>query len=117
MIHEGNFNYSSLSAGRPATKSEGWIYLHFEGGLIDGPRIPTVARFNLSWLLKGEKTGDVELPKWLPDTTIISDREGRCGKAVEGRLRTQLFFWLAKPRLEIAGVGSQIANKFGQTVY
>ena len=74
MIHEGNFNYSSLSAGRPATKSEGWIYLHFEGGLIDGPRIPTVARFNLSWLLRGEKTGDVELPKWLPDTTIISDR-------------------------------------------
>ena len=59
LVYEGSFAYSSLTAGRPATKSEGWIYLHFESG---GSK---VARFNLSWLLKGEKTGDGELPKWL----------------------------------------------------
>jgi sialidase-1 len=58
LVYKGGFAYSSLSAGRPATKSEGWIYLHFESG---GSK---VARFNLSWLLKGEKTGDGELPKW-----------------------------------------------------
>lgn len=59
LVYEGSFAYSSLTAGRPATKSEGWIYLHFES---DGSK---VARFNLSWLLKGEKTGDGEVPKWL----------------------------------------------------
>jgi len=59
LVHEGSFAYSSLTAGRPGTKSEGWIYLHFESS---GSK---VARFNLSWLLKGEKTGDGELPKWL----------------------------------------------------
>jgi sialidase-1 len=52
LVYEGSFAYSSLAAGRPETKSEGWIYLHFESG---GSK---VARFNLSWLLKGEKTGD-----------------------------------------------------------
>jgi len=59
LVHEGSFAYSALAAGRPATKSEGWIYLHFESG---GSK---VARFNLNWLLKGEKTGDGEPPKWL----------------------------------------------------
>ena len=59
LVHEGAFAYSSLSAGRPETRSEGWIYLHFESG---GSK---VARFNLSWLLKGETTGDGELPNWL----------------------------------------------------
>ncbi len=63
LVHEGGFAYSSLTAGRPKTKSEGWIYLNFEGGPKGGS---TVARFNLSWLLKGEKTGDGDLPKWLP---------------------------------------------------
>ena len=63
LVYEGKFAYSSLGAGRPATKSEGWIYLDFEGGPRGGS---TVARFNLSWLLKGEKTVDGELPKWLP---------------------------------------------------
>ena len=62
LVYKGNFAYSSLNAGRPKTKSEGWIYLNFEGGPEGGS---TVARFNLSWLLKGEKTGDGELPKWL----------------------------------------------------
>ena len=62
LVYDGRFAYSSLAAGRPETKSEGWIYLHFEGGPKGGS---TVARFNLSWLLKGEKTGDGELPKWV----------------------------------------------------
>jgi len=59
LVCEGGFAYSSLTAGRPATTSEGRIYLHFESG---GSK---VARFNLSWLLEGEKTGDGELPDWL----------------------------------------------------
>jgi len=59
LVHEGGFAYSSLTAGRPATNSEGWIYLHFESG---GSK---VARFNLQWLLNGEKTGDGETPNWL----------------------------------------------------
>ncbi len=61
LVHEGAFAYSSLSAGRPKTKSEGWIYLHFESG---GSK---VARFNLSWMLKGAKTGDGELPQMNAD--------------------------------------------------
>jgi len=32
LVYEGSFAYSSLNAGRPETKSEGWIYLHFESG-------------------------------------------------------------------------------------
>ncbi|MHC4251316.1 MAG: exo-alpha-sialidase, partial [Planctomycetota bacterium] len=32
LVYEGGFAYSSLAAGRPATESEGWIYLHFESG-------------------------------------------------------------------------------------
>ena len=61
-VFDGRFAYSSITAGRPKTKSEGWIYIHFEGGPKGGS---TVARFNLSWLLEGEKTGDGKLPKWL----------------------------------------------------
>jgi sialidase-1 len=63
LVYSGRGAYSSLNAGRLATKSEGWIYLNFEGGPKGGS---TVARFNLSWLLNGEKTGDGKLPKWLP---------------------------------------------------
>jgi len=66
LVDKGRFAYSSLNAGRPKTNSEGWIYLHFEGGPQGGS---TVARFNLSWLLQGEKTGDGDLPKWLPIKT------------------------------------------------
>jgi len=60
LVYKGSFAYSSLAAGRPATKSEGWIYLLFEseGGA-------KIARFNLTWLVEGEKTGDGELPQWL----------------------------------------------------
>lgn len=57
LIHEGSFAYSSLTSGRPGTPSEGWIYLHVESG---GSK---VARFNLSWVLKGEATGDGSVPK------------------------------------------------------
>ncbi len=56
LVHEGSFAYSSLTAGRPGTKSEGLIYLLFESG---GAKM---ARFNLSWVLKGEKTGDGVVP-------------------------------------------------------
>ena len=57
LVDEGAFGYSSLAAGRPGTKSEGWIYLNFESG---GSK---VARFNLSWVLEGKKTGDGEVPQ------------------------------------------------------
>lgn len=63
LVYEGASAYSSLNAGRPATPSEGWIYLHFEGGPKGGSQ---VARFNLSWLLAGELTGDGALPDDLP---------------------------------------------------
>lgn len=57
LVHEGAFAYSSLDAGRPGTQSEGSIFLHFESG---GSKM---ARFNLSWILKGTATGDGEVPK------------------------------------------------------
>jgi len=62
LIHDGPSAYSSLCAGRPETDSAGSIYLHFEGGPRGGS---TVARFNLTWLLAGEKTGSGEIPEKL----------------------------------------------------
>jgi hypothetical protein len=62
QIFDGTFAYSAMNAGRPGTPSEGWIYLFYEGGPQGGG---TVARFNLSWLLEGEETGDGTLPDWL----------------------------------------------------
>ena len=59
LVWEDPFQYSSLSTGRPGTESEGWIYMHFEGRLPQS----RVARFNLSWLMAGEPTGDGEGPK------------------------------------------------------
>ena len=61
LIEEGPFAYSSLTAGRPGTPSEGWIYLHYEHG-----KGGTLARFDLAWLLKGETTGDGSVPDWVP---------------------------------------------------
>lgn len=55
LVYKGKSAYSSLDAGRPGTPSEGWIYLHFEGGPEGASQ---VARFNLSWLMDGEPTGD-----------------------------------------------------------
>ena len=60
LVFEGKFAYSSLTAGRPGTPSEGWIYLHYEGGPKGSA---TVARFNLAWALGGKATGDGALPK------------------------------------------------------
>jgi len=57
LVFDGSSAYSSLNAGRPNTVSDGWIYLNFES---EGKS--KVARFNLSWLLAGEATGDGELP-------------------------------------------------------
>jgi sialidase-1 len=65
LVHEGPSAYSSLSAGRPGTPSEGWLYLQFEGGETRAYEGAYLARFNLSWLLDGEKTGDGELPTWI----------------------------------------------------
>jgi len=62
LVHDGPSAYSSLTAGRPGTPSEGSIYLHFEAG--QGSR---VARLNLAWLIEGEPTGDGEQPAWLHD--------------------------------------------------
>ena len=59
LVHAGRSAYSSLTAGRPGTPSQGSIYLHFEGGPQGGS---AVARFNLSWLLGGEATGDGKIP-------------------------------------------------------
>ena len=61
LVHDGPSSYSSLNAGRPGTPSEGWVYLQFEGGPGGGAQ---VARFNLSWVIGGEPTGDGELPEW-----------------------------------------------------
>lgn len=58
LLEKGSFGYSSLNAGRPGTKSEGWIYLNYES------RGSKVARFNLGWVLKGKSTGDGEVPKF-----------------------------------------------------
>ncbi len=78
LVYDGNSAYSSLAAGRHGTPSEGWIYLLFEGGPHGAAQ---VARFNLSWLLEGETTGDGEVPAWAtptapttPDTADTSDR-------------------------------------------
>jgi sialidase-1 len=49
MVDEGSFAYSSLTAGRPETPSEGLIYLFYES---DGGG--KMARFNLAWLTEGK---------------------------------------------------------------
>ena len=59
ILWKGAFQYSSLSVGRHNTSSEGWIYIHFEGRLPQSH----VGRFNLSWLLEGQLTGNGEVPK------------------------------------------------------
>lgn len=76
LIYGGPSGYSSLTAGRPGTPSEGWIYIHYDGGedhddpvgmahLFIPPKGSLVARFNLSWLLEGDETGDGEVPEGL----------------------------------------------------
>lgn len=48
VVDEGSFAYSSLTAGRTGTPSEGFIYLFYES---DGGG--KMARFNLAWLTGG----------------------------------------------------------------
>lgn len=68
LVFPGKFAYSSLTSGRPGTKTEGWIYLHFEGGPDGGA---TLAQFNLRWVLdKGELTGDGSIPDWLSQKEV-----------------------------------------------
>lgn len=48
LVDEGSFGYSSMTAGRKGTLSEGWIYLFYESE--DGGKL---ARFNLAWVTNG----------------------------------------------------------------
>ncbi|MFW6170389.1 MAG: sialidase family protein [Planctomycetota bacterium] len=65
LVHAPHSAYSSLVAGRPDTPSQGLIYLLFEGGPDGRYSAMQIARFNLSWILEGERTGDGELPGWV----------------------------------------------------
>lgn len=60
LVFDGPSAYSSLTAGRPGTVTEGKVYLHFEGGPKGGS---SVASFNLTWLMEGEATGDGKAPE------------------------------------------------------
>ena len=60
LVFDGPSAYSSMTSGRPGTDTEGWVYLHFEGGPKGGS---TVAKFNLAWLLEGTPTGDGAVPR------------------------------------------------------
>jgi sialidase-1 len=48
IADKGSFAYSSMTAGRKGTPSEGYIYLFYES---DGGA--KMARFNLEWILQG----------------------------------------------------------------
>ncbi len=63
QVFEGRFAYSSMTAGRPGTKSEGKVFLHFEGG--EKGTSSSVAVFDLKWILQGTETGDGSLPEWI----------------------------------------------------
>ena len=60
LVDPGRSGYSSLAVGRPGTPSEGWIYLLYEHDPFKGAYL---VRFNLSWLLGGEPTGDGRPPQ------------------------------------------------------
>ena len=62
LVFAGSHAYSSITSGRPGTKTEGMIYHHFEGGPKGGS---AVATFNLSWVLGGKSTGDGTVPSWV----------------------------------------------------
>ena len=65
LVYAPHGAYSSLDAGRPGTPSEGQIYLLFEGGETGHYAAIQIARFNLAWLLGGDRTGDGEVPAWI----------------------------------------------------
>jgi len=53
LVDEGGFAYSSMTAGRKGTPSEGWIYLMYEK-IENGQYVgANVARFNLDWVTQG----------------------------------------------------------------
>jgi sialidase-1 len=64
LVYESFSAYSSLVAARPGTQTEGLVFLLFEGGLEGPYAAMQMARFNLSWIIKGERTGDGEIPSW-----------------------------------------------------
>mmetsp|Transcript_29250 Transcript_29250/g.43953 ORF Transcript_29250/g.43953 Transcript_29250/m.43953 type:complete len:116 (+) Transcript_29250:34-381(+) len=53
LLFDGPFAYSSLTAGRLGSPSQGWIYCFFEAGSFSG----RIARFNLRWLLQCSRSG------------------------------------------------------------
>lgn len=65
LVYDGPGSYSGMAAGRPGTASEGQIYLAWEwqGKPTELPG-SQFARFNLSWILEGEMTGDGRIPDW-----------------------------------------------------
>ncbi|MBM4090198.1 MAG: exo-alpha-sialidase [Planctomycetes bacterium] len=65
LVYAPHGAYSSLVAGRPGTASEGLIYLFFEGGPNGAYTAMQVARFSLSWILAGERTGNGDVPEWV----------------------------------------------------
>ncbi len=65
LVYAPHGAYSSLAAGRSGTASEGLIYLLFEGGPDGRYSAMQVARFNLSWILEGKRTGNGEVPQWI----------------------------------------------------
>jgi len=64
LVYDPHGAYSSMEAGRPGTPSEGMVYLLFEGGPGGHYAAMQVARFNLSWILEGERTGNGQVPQW-----------------------------------------------------
>jgi sialidase-1 len=65
LIYAPHGAYSSLVAGRPDTATAGQIYLLFEGGPDGVYTAMQVARFNLSWIVAGEPTGNGTVPQWV----------------------------------------------------
>jgi len=65
LVYAPHGAYSSMVAGRPDTASQGRIYLLFEGGPDGRYSAMQVARFNLSWILAGQRTGSGQVPEWV----------------------------------------------------
>lgn len=55
LVYEGDFGYSSITAGREGTPSEGLIYIQYDSRSHPDSRFDNgyVARFNLDWLTEG----------------------------------------------------------------
>ena len=83
QVFQGPSAYSSITAGRPGTPSEGWFYILFEGGQSHRYEGGYLAQFNLNWLLEGEKIGDGELPTWIEQTISAEVTLPPGGKEVE----------------------------------